>query len=346
MSRSHVTRRGLLAAAGSVAAASVAGCTAPTEANAREDGSESVYTRVYRQAIDSVVLVRTDAGGGTGFVFDDGHVVTNQHVVGRAASVDLRFRGGEWRSGEVAGTDVFSDLAAVAVSDRPESATPLPFADSEPVVGQEVVVIGNPYGLDGTATTGIVSGVRRSIPGPVGYRIPDAVQTDAAVNPGNSGGPIMSLDGEVVAVVNSGGGENVAFGISAALTERVVPDLISSGEFEHSFVGVVLQPVTPTVAEANDLAEPRGVLVESVVSDGPSAGVLEGSDDHRLVDGERVPVGGDVILALDDELIRTLEDLSSYLALETRPGDAVAVTVLRDGAERTVEVTLGERPEP
>ncbi len=361
MPRSGVSRRHFLYTTATLAATSTAGCTAPTEPNEagdqpnsdnspstdpQTDDSESVYTRVYRQTIDSVVLVRTDEGGGTGFVFDDGHVVTNQHVVGSADAVDVRFRGNEWRSGEVVGTDAFTDLAAIEVPDRPSAATPLPFADEEPEVGQEVVVIGNPYGLDGTATTGIVSGVSRSIPSPVGYRIPDAVQTDAAVNPGNSGGPIVSLDGRVVAVVNSGGGENVAFGISAALTRRVVPDLIETGEFDHAFVGVVLEEVTPAVAEANDLAEPRGVIVAEVVPDGPSAGTLAGSDEQAVVDGRTVPVGGDVILALDDEPVRTLEDLSSYLALRTRPGDTVTLTLVRDGSERAVEVTLGERPEP
>jgi len=348
MSRSGVGRRRFLRATAALAATSAAGCTAPTdssEAGGRpSDGSESVYTQVYRRTIDSVVLVRTDEASGTGFVFDDGHVVTNQHVVGPANAVDVRFRGSEWREGEVVGTDVYTDLAAIEVPDRPDSATPLPFADEQPVVGQEVVVIGNPYGLDGTATTGIVSGVSRSIPSPVGYRIPDAVQTDAAVNPGNSGGPIMSLSGRVVAVVNSGGGENVAFGISAALTERVVPDLIESGGFAHAFMGVVLNEVTPAIADANDLAEPRGVIVESVVSDGPSEGVLEGSDDEELVDDSQVPVGGDVILAMDDEPIRTFEDLSSYLALERRPGDTVSLALVRDGSERTVDLTLGERP--
>lgn len=361
MPGSHVSRRRLLQTTAALTATTVAGCTAPTESNEAgqqsnndnsanadpsTDGSESVYTRVYRQAIDSVVLVQTDEGSGTGFVFDDGHVVTNQHVVGFAESVDVRFRGGEWWEGEVVGTDVYTDLAAVELPGRPDAATPLPFADGDPAVGQEVVVIGNPYGLDGTATTGIVSGVNRSIPSPVGYRIPDAVQTDAAVNPGNSGGPMMSLDGRVVGVVNSGGGENVAFGISAALTQRVVSDLASAGEFDHPFMGVVLNEVTPAVAEANDLPEARGVIVVEVLSDGPSAGTLAGSDGERVVDGRTVPVGGDVILALDGEPVRTMEALSSYLVLETRPGDTVEVTVLRDGAERTLDLTLGERPEP
>ncbi|MFC7044204.1 S1C family serine protease [Halobacteriaceae archaeon GCM10025711] len=225
----------------------------------------------------SVVLVTTGAGQGTGFVFDDGHVVTNAHVVGTAGTAQMRFREGEWRTGEVVGTDAYSDLAAISLPDRPAYAAPLPFIDGDPVVGQEVVVLGNPFGLDGTATTGIVSGVNRSIPSPAGFSIPDAVQTDAAVNPGNSGGPIVSLDDEVIAVINSGGGDNVAFGISAALTRRVVPELVASGEYEHAYMGVSLRDVTPAVATANDLDRPRGVIVEGVVPGGPADGVLRGA---------------------------------------------------------------------
>ncbi|MFC6990042.1 S1C family serine protease [Haloplanus sp. GCM10025708] len=219
-------------------------------------------------------------------------------------------------------------------------------ADEPAAVGQEVVVIGTPFGLDGTVTTGIVSGVNRSIPSPTGYRIPDAVQTDAAVNPGNSGGPLVSLDGEAVAVINSGAGDNVGFGISAALTRRVVDDLIEAGTFEHAYMGVSLVAVTPAIARANDLETPRGLAVVDVDPDGPAEGVLRPSEERAVVDGDPVPVGGDVVLAVDDTRTLTTEDLGSYLALHARPGDTVALTVLRDGSERTAAVELGRRPEP
>lgn len=358
------TRRELLKTGGAALVTGLAGCASdsggsessltrstvpqsetpqdPTSASA--PSARSAYTEVYRQTIDSVVLVQTDQGQGSGFVYDDSHVVTNAHVVGQAAQTDIRFNEGRWSTGDVVGTDPHSDLAVIAVDDIPPSSTPLRFIDGTATVGQEVVAIGNPFSLDGSVTTGIVSGVDRSIPAPTGFRIPDAIQTDAAVNPGNSGGPLMSLDGRVVAVINSGGGDNIAFGISAALARRVLPRLIESGTYDHPYLGISLSNVTPEVARANDLNEPRGLLVVQVVGGGPADGVLRPSTDVAVVDGTRVRVGGDIIVAIDGTQLKTVEDLNSYVTLQTRPGDTVDLTVLRDGTERTVSLELGTRP--
>ncbi|WP_049927020.1 S1C family serine protease [Halopiger goleimassiliensis] len=364
MPRERRSRRQVLQAIGVAATGVLAGCTTPQadDETGDESGESSAeqsddtgqrdppangdYAAVYEETVDSVTQMETTSGQGTGFVYDESHLVTNAHVVGDATELDVRFRNGEWRSGTVLGTDVYSDLAAVEIDDRPEYAAPLPFIDGDPVVGEEVLVIGNPYGLDGTLTTGVVSGINRSLTSSLGYDIPDAVQTDAAANPGNSGGPIVSLDGEVIAVINSGTGDNIAFGISAPLAQRVVPSLIETGEYDHAYMGVSLATVTPAVAEANALEEPRGVIVERVRSGGPSDGVLQPSAGTALVAGTRVPTGGDVIVALDDADIRSLEDLSSYLALETSPGETVTVTVIRDGERESVELTLGTRPAP
>nr|WP_089670367.1 trypsin-like peptidase domain-containing protein [Halobacterium jilantaiense] len=355
------SRRDVLRLGAGALAAGVAGCSgAPTnqettvattdgtttgDPSTTRSGDVSPYTRVYRESIDSVVLVRTDSGQGTGWVYDDAVVVTNEHVVGPAEEVDVRFNDGEWRAGTVLGTDAHSDLAAIRVADRPADATPLPLADAAPVVGQEVVAIGNPFALSGSATTGVVSGTDRAIPAPTGYRIPDAVQTDAAVNPGNSGGPLMSLDSEVVAVINSGGGDNIAFGISAALTERVVPGLVADGDYQHAYIGLSFTAVTPAVAEANDLDEARGLLVVSVDPTGPSAGVMQGSDGTAFVDGRQVRTGGDVVLSVDGTTVQTFEDLLSLLALQTSPGDTATVAYLRDGERRTADIELGVRSE-
>ncbi|MFQ3295701.1 MAG: serine protease Do [Natrialbaceae archaeon] len=357
MNRNSPSRRRFLGLAGSAILTGLAGCSAPSSTESTPTGtatvgdedrtktnSESVYTRVYRETIGSVVLVETDSGQGTGFVFDESHVVTNAHVVGRANSVEIRFREGEWRTGEVVGTDPYSDLAVIQVSERPDYASPIRLVEVEPAVGQEVVVIGNPFGLSGTLTAGIVSGVNRSIDGPTGFSIPDAIQTDAAVNPGNSGGPIVSLDGDVIAVINSGGGDNVAFGISAPLVRRVAPALIEEGEFEHSYMGVTLTTVTPPIARTNDLENAQGIMVVEVLDGEPSDGVLQGNDDTAFVDGQRVPVGGDVILAMDDVTLSTVEELSSFLALQTSPGDEIEITVVRDGERQTVLLELGRRP--
>ncbi len=356
MSEESATRRRVLQAGATALTAGLAGCstsrlseTAPPAQSASpppevDSEADSPYTRVYRETIRSVVLVQTDQGQGTGFVYDDAHVVTNAHVVGGATTVNLRFSDGTWTTGRVRGADVHSDLAAIAAETVPESATPLPFEAGSPAVGREVAAVGNPYNLDGTLTTGVVSGVDRLIPAPSGYQIPDAIQTDAAVNPGNSGGPLMTKASTVLGVVNSKQGDNIGFGISAALTQRVVPALITTGDYDHAYMGVSLQTVGPTLAEANDLARPRGLIVVDTVSGGPTEGVLEESR-GRFVGGQRVPVGGDVLLRLDDTELQTFEDLASYLALETRPGDTVRTTVLRDGTERTLDVELGARPE-
>jgi serine protease Do len=349
MTDSRPSRRRFLQG-GALALTALAGCgsTAPGAEEGEADATtagQTPYTRVYRDAIDSVLLVDTGQGSGTGWVYDETHVVTNAHVVGEATGTDLRTRDGSWYTGEVVGTDPNSDLAVVETDGLSDAATPLSLAETPATIGQEVVAIGNPFDLDGSVTTGIVSGTDRSIPAPTGFSIPDAIQTDAAVNPGNSGGPLMGLDGRVLAVINSGGGDNIAFGISAALARRVLPELIETGSFDHSFLGVAVATVTPAVAEANDLAEPRGLLVVQVAPDGPVDGVLQPGDDATTVDGERVRVGGDVLLAIDGTQTDTTEALGSHLALKTSPGDTVSLTVLRDGEERTVEAELGARPE-
>jgi S1-C subfamily serine protease len=351
MSEQTPTRREVLALGGATLTTALAGCASRREpivgrgtTDAQATDAASPYTAVYRTAIGSVVLVDLTEGQGTGFVYDNRHVVTNAHVVGREATAQLRFQGGEWRQGAVIGRDAHSDLAVIEVDELPADAPPLPIAAEPATVGQEVVVIGNPFGLGGTVTSGIVSGVNRSIPSPAGFPISDAIQTDAAVNPGNSGGPMMDFAGEVVAVINSGGGEDIAFGISAALTTRVVPELIATGTYDHSFMGVALVSVTPALATANDLPDSQGLLVTRVVANGPSAGVLEGSDDQTVIDGRALPVGGDVLLAIDGRTLTTSEGLGSYLALETRPGDTVELTIRRAGNRRTVTLKLGTQP--
>ena len=359
MSERRPSRRRWLQLGGTAVTAALAGCITQVGQDSDENGTEtdsepgseaeptagSPVTEVYRETIDSVVLVQTEQGSGTGFMADEGHVVTNAHVVGEAQSTEIRFSEGQWTTGEVVGSDPHSDLAAIAVETVPESATPLSFIDGEAEVGTDVVAIGNPFNFDGSVTAGIVSGVDRSIPSPTGFTIPDAIQTDAAVNPGNSGGPLMSMEGLVVAVINSGGGDNLGFGVSAPLARRVIPELIETGSYEHSYMGVTFADVTPDIAEANGLAEPRGLLVDTVVEGGPSEGVLQPSEETTLVDGAEVPVGGDVMLSIGGDELLTTEDLGNFLALQTRPGETVDVTILRDGSEQTVDLTLGTRPD-
>lgn len=365
----RVSRRRVLGSCAGALAAGMAGCNVPSMDDSASDppaggvdGSDAsaeryerlradsgdTYADAYQATIGSVVQVRvygdgTETGTGTGFLYEDGHVITNQHVVGDETDVYVRFPDGGWRDVTVAGTDVYSDLAVLSVSETPDGARPLSLWDADPPIGTEVVAIGNPFGLSGSVSAGIVSGVDRTLPARNDFSIPDAIQTDAPVNPGNSGGPLVSLDGRVVGVINSGSGDSIGFAISGPLTRRVGPALIETGGFEHAYMGVRIRNVGPLLAEANDLGTASGVYVDATVPGGPAEGRLDGSSGDRAVDGRIVEVGGDVIVALDGADIRTRQELASHLALETDPGDAMDVSILRDGIEQTVELTLGSR---
>jgi len=310
------------------------------------------YSTLYSDTIPSVVSVyvtfgrveQAPHGAGSGFVYDRaGHVVTNHHVVGPADRVELRFSEGDWRTGRVVGTDAYTDLAVVRVDDLPDYADPLPVAAENPTPGQPVAALGNPMGLDGTITVGVVSGTNRSMPTGNGFAIPDTVQTDAAINPGNSGGPLVTLDGEVVGVNRARGGDNIGFAVSPAIVSRVVPALVAEGRYRHPYLKIRTLDVSPSVARANDLDEPTGVLVVDVRL-GPASAALLGCDATATVDGREVPVGGDVIVAVNDREIRSHEELMRYLLTETRPGDEVTVDLIRDGRRLTERLTLGERP--
>ena len=314
------------------------------------------YEQLYRETIPSVVSIYVTPnegngparmGAGSGFVYDndgsDGHVVTNQHVAGGADEVELRFSDGDWRTGRVVGRDSGTDLAVVAVNDLPTYARPLSVAAQPPQPGQDVAALGNPMGLDGTITTGIVSGTNRSLPTGNGFTIPDTVQTDAAINPGNSGGPLVTLDGEVVGVNRARQGDGIGFAISGAIVSRVVPTLIENGHYRHPFLKISTVDVSPLVAEANGLSEPRGILVVDVRL-GPASGALIGCEAVRTLRGREVPVGGDVIVGLDGEAVRSHEELMRHLLIETQPGEQIEVELVRDGRRLTERVVLGERP--
>ena len=364
--RSGRSRRSVLRLGAAAGAAALAGCSLRAGYTGAQGGdgesptvedtdrlqveAPSRYTAAYRATVDSVATIRAygsdgRAGQGSGFVYD-GDLVTNQHVVAGADTFELGFARQDWSDAEVIGTDVYSDLAVLSIADRPEYATNLSFVDEEPPVGSEVVAVGAPFGLGQSVSAGIVSGVDRSLTGVNNFSIPDAVQTDAAANPGNSGGPLVDLDANIVGVVNSGGGDNIAFGISAALCKRVVPALAATGEYRHAYMGVGLRPVTPVLAEGNELPAVRGAYISEVREDGPAAGTLQAGSGSTTVNNVEVPTGGDVIVALDDAAVDTLNDLSIYLALEASPGDELEVGLIRNGTERSVTLTLGERPDP
>ena len=341
------SRRRFLAVAGAGIAA-LGGCSAPG-GDSGIDG-EQPFVDLYEAVSPSVVRLRVydsrgALGEGSGWLFDDGVLVTNAHVVTGADTVRAQFANGDWAEAEILGSDPYSDLAALSVN-PPVDADPLSLLDEQPPVGTRVAAVGAPLGLAGSLTSGVVSGVNRTISSIQNFTISGAIQTDAAVNPGNSGGPLLTLDGDVAGVVTQGGAENVGFAISAALTERVIPELVETGSYEHSYLGVRIRPVTPLLAAANDLDEARGVYVSAVPEGSPADGVLQGGSESVIVEGSPQPTGGDVIVAFDGTRIGTTGQLGTYLALETSPGDTIAVTVIRDGERRTVDVTLGTRPDP
>jgi len=299
------------------------------------------------------------SGEGSGFIFDnDGHIVTNNHVVEGAEKVLVIFNNGMWARAEVVATDPQADLAVVKVT-PPEGMAwkPLPIAeDSTLKVGHMVIAIGNPFGLENTMTTGIVSALGRSFPtgafGANRYSLPDVIQTDAAINPGNSGGPLLDLAGNVVGVnfaiespVRSNSG--VGFAIPASILKRVVTELINDGKFNYAYLGLQGSTITPQLAEALGLPDNKlGVYVSDVVPGGPAekGGIQGASEATKSDSGAEIQTGGDIVTAIGEQPVRRFEDLVSFLATKAVPGDKVTLTVMRDGSEQKFEVELGERP--
>lgn len=295
---------------------------------------------------------------GSGFVFDDnGHIVTNNHVISGTTALDVTFVDGTVYRATLIGSDPYTDLAVLYIEDVPqEKLVPLPLADSSAVrVGEQVAAIGNPFGLSSSMTAGIVSGVGRLIPSEEGagvlqFFIPDIIQTDAPINPGNSGGPLLNTRGQAIGIntaIRSSTGEfaGIGFAVPSNTVTKVVPSLIETGSFQHPWVGISGTSMSPSIAQALDLEEPRGVLVVEVVGGSPAekAGI-RGGDTPTRINGQTIPLGGDVVLEIDGNEIRTLDDILVYLQREKAVGDTMQVTVMRDGQLQNVEILLEARP--
>jgi S1-C subfamily serine protease len=299
-------------------------------------------------------------GLGSGFVWDQqGHIITNNHVIEGASKVEVTFDDGTVAVAEVTGADPDSDLAVLKVDLPEERLQPVEFADSDQLTpGQLAIAIGNPFGLEGTMTVGIISALGRSLPaselglvaGPV-YNIPNLIQTDAPINPGNSGGVLLNDQGQVIGVtfaiespVRANAG--IGFAIPSSVVQKVVPALIEAGAYQHPYLGISGISLTPDFAEAMDLdGNQRGALVVEVTEGGPAeeAG-LRGSDQPVTVDGQEFQVGGDVIVSVDGEPINSMDDLIAYLSAQTEVGQEVTLGILRDGQKDEVDVTLAARP--
>jgi S1-C subfamily serine protease len=297
-------------------------------------------------------------GLGSGFVWDQsGHIVTNNHVVESAERINVVFSDGTNVEATLVGSDPDSDLAVLKVNVPAEQLSPVTLADSDTVkVGQLAVAIGNPFGLDGTMTVGIVSALDRTLPTgdgiTPGYSIPNIIQTDAAINPGNSGGVLVDINGNLIGVtaaiespVRANAG--IGFVIPSNIVRKIVPTLISEGSYQHPWLGISAGSLVPQVAEAMSLPEnTRGVLVGEVVENSPAAEAgLIGSNQDATIDGSDVKVGGDVIIAIEGNPVQEMDDLISYLSSNTTVGQTIKLTILRNGEEISLDVTLQPRPE-
>ncbi len=295
-------------------------------------------------------------GSGSGFVYDtEGHIVTNYHVIANAEELIVTLAGGQTYNAEIVGVDQSNDLAVLHIDAGADLPAPIALGNSDALqVGQFVLAIGNPFGLEQTLTTGVISALGRVIESSEGFA-GEAIQTDAAINPGNSGGPLLDLNGHVVGVNSqiispSGASAGIGFAISANTVLRVVPELIARGYYPHPWIGADMVALTPSITEmfsraGMNIPVDTGLLVLQTTSGGPAdqAGIRGGSRMVRI-GRYQVPVGGDIITAINGQPVEDLEAWTIYLETQTTIGDTVQVDILRDGVTQTVSVTLAEQP--
>ncbi len=312
---------------------------------------------IFEKSEESVVQVNvlrgeSDGGMGSGFVYsDDGYIITNQHVVRDAQKVTVTFLDGEAYIGDVVGRDRDLDIAVVKVNPSNTYIQPITIGDSSKLkVGEKIAAIGNPFGLSGSMTSGIVSQIGRLLPQESGYSIPDVIQTDAAINPGNSGGPLINMKGEVVGIntaIQSATGEfsGIGFAVPSNTVKKVVPILIEKGEFSHPWMGISGTDVDPELAEVRGLNSSKGFLVVSVIEGSPAeqAGLL-GVTETKEVDGREFAMDGDIITSIDGKTVRKISDILVHLQREKSIGDEMILSVNRGGEVLELTMILEERP--
>ena len=344
----------------------------PSDGQEAANVLEAQFIAIYEAANRSVVNITNRSyvfsrfmgtvpqeGSGSGLVYDaEGHIVTNYHVIENAEELLVILADGQVHEAEVVGSDPANDLAVIRIDAGEGLPDPLVLADSDRLrVGQCVLAIGNPFGLERTLTTGVVSALGRVIESPEDDRfIGEAIQTDAAINPGNSGGPLLDLRGRVIGINSqiispSGASSGIGFAVSANTVQRVVPELIARGYYAHPWLGVEMLPLTPSLAEVlsaagMDVPVDAGLLVTGAAQGSPAdeAGIQGGSRLVRVGRRYQLPVGGDIIVAVDGEPTDDLQALTVYLETETSVGDTVELTIVRDGEQLTVPLALGEQP--
>jgi len=327
----------------------------PEESRPRELLSlPDLFSKVEKSVVQITVRKSNATGVGSGFVYDRvGNIVTNYHVIENANRITVTFLDGTTYRASVIGSDPYTDLAVIRVNASTDKLHPLPLGDSSRLrVGEQVAAIGNPFGLSGSMTTGIVSQLGRMLETANGFSIPDVIQTDAAINPGNSGGPLLNMYGEIVGVntaIASRTGEfsGIGFAIPSDTVKKIVPVLITDGKYRHPWLGVSGSDITPEIAEALGLSEARGFLVVDVVANSPAAkaGIKGGSNARMIsIDNRPVKLGGDIIVGVDDIQVRKISDILVYLQREKSVNETITLHVIRDGRELSIDVVLGERP--
>ena len=312
---------------------------------------------IFEKSEASVVQVNvlrggSDGGMGSGFVYsEEGYIITNQHVVKDAKKVTVTFLDGEAYIGDVIGTDPDLDIAVVKVSPSNTYLQPITIGDSSELkVGEKIVAIGNPFGLSGSMTSGIVSQIGRLLPQESGYSIPDVIQTDAAINPGNSGGPLINMKGEVIGIntaIQSATGEfsGIGFAVPSNTVKKVVPLLVENGEFKHPWMGISGTDVDPELADFRGLKSSKGFLVISVIEGSPAehAGLI-GVTETKEIDGRELAIDGDIVLSIDGKTVRKISDILIHLQREKSIGDEMVLSVNRNGEILELTMVLEERP--
>jgi S1-C subfamily serine protease len=294
-----------------------------------------------------------ESGGvGSGFVFDkQGHIITNAHVVKDATKTVVTFLDGRSYNAEIIGVDEYTDIGVIKVNADLKLLNPLLLGDSSNLqVGEPITAIGNPFGLSGSMTSGIISQMGRLLPLDSGYSIPDVIQTDAAINPGNSGGPLLNMRGEIVGIntaIQSTTGEftGVGFAIPSQTVAKIVPTLISDGEYKHPWIGVSGTDIDLEMANVIGLENTLGFLIITVIEDSPASDAgLIGSNKMIEVEGREYSIGGDVIISVDGIDVRKIDDILIHLQRGKAVGDEMILEVLRDGRTTNITILLQERP--
>jgi len=322
--------------------------------------SSLTLVELFEKSEEGVVKIQVERDGqnrgsqGSGFVYDNlGHIITNAHVVDGATKATVTFLDSSQYDAEIIGKDKFTDIAVIKVSEKPRLLHPLQIGDSSQLhVGEQVAAIGNPFGLSGSMTSGIVSLMGRLIATPdTGFSIPDVIQSDAAINPGNSGGPLLNMKGQVIGIntaIQSITGEfvGIGFAVPSNTVAKIVPVLIEDGKYHHPWIGITGQDIDPDLAQALQLKQAKGFMIITVVDGSPAdkAG-LKGRTMTLETGGKEYPAGGDIIISVDDKEVRKISDILIHLQREKSVGDTMVLGVLRDGEFLHITLELVERPD-